>query len=175
MTAGYADNGQMCGFAWTASFPEADAAVTITPPCALGDGTDCFTGADLCTTATVPASTAEPAYYPGVIIGWNAAQAAGSTANGSWTATGTGLTPTFTTTGTGEVRVVLKSGTSEYCATATSGSPIPWASFKVECWDATSVASFAAGMPISQVMLQLNAGTTAQTAVDFCLGGIAVN
>ncbi len=174
VAAGYVDNGQICGYAWTAKFPETDAAVTIDPPCAVGDGSDCFTGADLCTTATVPASTAEPAYYPGVIIGVNAAQGSAGGTNGSWTATGAGLTATFTAPAGASVRVVVKSGTSEYCADATSGVAIPWAGFSVNCWEAGG-ATLSAGSPISQVMLQLNGGAAAQTAVNFCLDNLTVN
>ncbi len=165
---GYGDNGSMCGFAWTTAWDTA----TITPPC--GTAGPCFEdqGAELCGTGDVPAS-ADP-LYPGMMIGWNAAQGPEGGAIGTWTATGTGLTPTFTTTGTGQVRVVIQSGASDYCANATSGSPIPWSGFTIGCWEAGG-AAFSAGMPVTAVAVQLNSTETAQTGVSLCLDGITVN
>lgn len=165
---GYADNGQMCGFAWTSGWDGA----TVDPPCGTGA---CFEtqGAELCATAEIPAEVADTS-YPGAMIGWNAAQNAEGGTNATWTASGTGLTATFTATGaTGATRVVIQSGASDYCAEATSGVAIPWASFKTECWGATGSA-FSAGMPVTAVAVQVNSAMAAQS-VNLCVESIVVN
>jgi len=167
---GYLDNGQMCGYAWTATNDQGE---TITPPC--GDDT-CFMGATVCATANLPANVPADEVYTGVMIGWNVAQASGSSTNSTWTSSGTGLTPTFTITGaTGVVRLLVKSGGTDYCSEATSGVAIPWGSFKTECWGTTGTA-LAVGAPVTAVMLQVNGDdAAAQPAVEMCLTSVTVN
>src|SRR5690606_7961712 len=75
---GLVDNGDFCGYGWTASNGEGE---TIDPPC--GSAGPCFEdgGASLCTSGSIPANTpadatAEPpvaGVYTGVMIGINAA------------------------------------------------------------------------------------------------------
>lgn len=165
---GYADNGTMCGFAWTTGWDGA----TVTPPC--GTAGPCFetAGTELCLDATIPAS-ADP-MYPGAMIGWNVGQAVDSATPGNWTATGTGLTANFTATGaTGQARVVIQSGATDYCANVVSGMTVPWSGFTVGCWEAGG-AAFSAGMPVKAVAVQINSTDAAQT-VNLCLTSITNN
>lgn len=165
---GYADNGTMCGFAWTSGWDGA----TVSPPC--GTAGPCFeaSAAEICLDATIPAE-ADP-MYPGAMIGWNVGQAADSATPGNWTATGTGLTANFTATGaTGATRVVIQSGSTDYCAAATSGMAIPWSSFTVGCWTPGG-AQFSAGMPVKAIAVQVNSAAAEQT-VNLCLTSVVNN
>src|SRR5690606_30677470 len=89
VSEGYADNGQMCGYAWTAPYA---AGGEITPPC--GTAGPCFTGTTLCASGSIPAEAMES--YPGIMIGWNVSQDSAGGAAGAWTATGSGVTVNFT-------------------------------------------------------------------------------
>lgn len=165
---GYVDNGTTCGYAFTVSWDGA----TADPPCAGGV---CFEGAgtELCATGNIPA-TADP-MYPGMGIGFNAKQGSDGAAEQVWTTTGTGVTVNYTATGaTGPVRVVLVNGTTGYCAAATPGAMIPWASFNTACWD-DSGSAFSAGMPITSIQLQVNSDVAAQPSVNVCLTDLTIN
>jgi hypothetical protein len=102
--------------------------------------------------------------YSGVVfLGFNVNQAAGAAAKGTVTPTGTGLTVTFTNTGASPVvRAQISSGSSDatrWCATATSGTPIPYAMFNTKCWDTAAVGAAAYAMqPIDTVQLVLPGG-----------------
>lgn len=166
---GFADNGTLCGYAWTATNGQGE---TIDPPC--GTAGPCFTGSTLCATASIPAN-ADPV-YTGVMIGWNVGQESGAASAGTWTATGTGLTVNYTATGaTGEVRIIIQSGGSDYCAPmASSGQMIPWSGFTQSCWQAGG-AAFTAGSPVTAVAVQINGADMAQTVSNFCLDSVTVN
>jgi hypothetical protein len=165
---GYLDNGTMCGYAWTAGYDGG----TIDPPC--GTAGPCFTGATICATGELAAADDTAMTYPGIMIGWNVSQASGATTSGTWAATGTGLTPTFTVTGaTGDVRLVVQTAGGDYCAKATSGTAIPWASFVTNCWTGgTPQTPLPAGAAIKAVAVQVNSSTAAQSITNFCLTSI---
>ncbi len=163
---GYMDNGTLCGYAWTSAYDGAE----IDPPCGSGA---CFTGAEVCASGTIPANST---VYPGAMIGWNVAQASGSSTSGTWTATGSGITVNFTNGGaTGEMRVLIQSGGTDYCApNATSGQMIPWSGFTVGCWEAGG-AAFSAGSAVDAIAVQINGSDAAQTFSNFCISSVAVN
>jgi len=172
---GYMDNGTLCGYAWTAVNGEGE---PIDPPCTTSDGSDCFMGATICASAEIPANDPENSVYTGAMVGWNVGQPSGTSTAGTWVATGTGITVNYTATGaTGEVRVMVQSGSTDYCAVATSGQAIPWASFTKECWTGGAMSpAFSAGSPIKAIVVQVNGSDTAAQSVSaLCLESVTVN
>jgi hypothetical protein len=144
---------------------------TIDPPCGTGA---CFTGGSICACASIPAYAAPS--YTGVMIGWNVQQ--DSLGNeGTWTATGTGLTVNWTATGaTGQTRVLVQTAAGDYCANATSGMTVPWANFKLQCYNEVPGASFTPGSQVKAIAVQINGDdSAAQSVTDFCITGATVN
>lgn len=166
-TDGYASNGTLCGYIFTGSWDGA----TVEPPCGVGG--ECFTGTNTCATGSVPAEDAEAMSYPGILLGMNVQQDNMGTES-TWTSTGSGLTFTFTATGAESVRAVVQVGATDYCYDGvTSGTAVPWSSFKTECWGPTGTA-LPAGSAIKAVLLQVPAKAMAQTP-ELCLTGLQVN
>jgi hypothetical protein len=115
---------------------------------------------------TLGAANAANDYSGVVFLGFNVNQAAGAAAKGTVIPTGTGLTVTFTNTGASPtVRAQISSGIAEatrWCATATSGAPIPYAMFNTKCWDTTADGAAPYAMqPIDTVQLVLPGGEAA--------------
>ncbi len=164
----YADNGTLCGYAFSATFDGG----MITPNCGSGS---CFEGSALCASAMLPPED-EGVAYPGVLIGWNVAQSTDGGPPQTWTVSGTGITVDYTATGaTQPARLVVRSGGTDYCADAvTSGVAVPWSSFATECW-APGGTSLSVGAPISNLVLQLNATNSTQNVTQFCLDDVVVN
>ncbi len=168
---GYYDNGTMCGYAWTTGFDGG----TIDPACGLNA---CFIGATLCASGSIPANDTVNNIYPGIAIGWNVAQGSGAPIVSNYTTTGIGITVNFTVTGvTGEVRVALQASDGhDYCATATSGTAIPWTSFKTNCWaGGTQQDPLPASSAIRAIVVQLFGADTPQTITDFCVNSVVNN
>jgi hypothetical protein len=162
---GFADNGTLCGYAWTATNGEGE---TIDPPC----GSDaCFTD-DICATGSLPANDADAGSYTGIMIGWNVAQAEGSSSSSSWKATGAGITVSYTknAAATGEVRVMVQAGGKDFCAPdVASGTSLDWSDFSVECWEGGDQSpKLTAGTEIDAIAIQLNGDTAAQD-YELCL------
>ncbi len=165
-TDGFASNGTLCGYIFTGSWDGA----TVEPPCGTGA---CFVGASTCATGSVPAEDAATMSYPGILVGMNVQQNSMGDES-TWPSSGAGLTFTFTATGAESVRAVVQVGATDYCFDGvTSGTPVPWSSFRTSCWDTTGTA-LPAGSAIKAVLLQVPAKTMAQTP-EVCFNGVQVN
>jgi hypothetical protein len=115
----------------------------------------CGAGCMLASSGTVGPATEENSYAGTIYIGFNVGQAAGASTKGTVTPTGSGLTFTFTAPGITTVRAQISSGsaaTTRWCATATSGTLIPYAMFNTACWEPTSGTAYAK-QPIDTVQM----------------------
>lgn len=162
-TAGFGKSttGTWSGYGYTYKYGTA----TVTP----GMGSACFAMAKMCANGTVPAADTS-----GAGLGWNIAQAMGA----STMATVPITTPVVIKFAgvTAGMRVQLSaSATVSYCYTltaaeATAGTAtIPAASFKKDCWDATTAVAYA-GAPIEAIQIAVPGSTAgAAQTFDLCL------
>jgi len=168
IASGYVNNGEICGFAWTATNGVGE---TIDPPC----GTEgvCFTENTICASgeipAIVPATDTEEGKYSGVMIGIDAQTSSEETS--TWTASGSfGMKWTAGGT-TGEARLLIQTAGGDYCvANAKSGTTYSISEFVKECWDGGKQSPpLTAATAVKAVALQINGDDTAQTFSDLCV------
>jgi len=120
----------------------------------------CGEGCKLNVAGSLAASDESYAY-----LGFNVNEAGGSAS--TIKPTGTSVKVTFTKTGTFDVRLQIAAGTKRWCATATSGTAIPWTSLKTECWGTTGTAY--AMEAIDQIQLNVPGKMAAATPYDVTL------
>jgi hypothetical protein len=127
---------------------------------------------------TVGSATAANSYAGNVYFGFNIGQAAGSSTVGTVTPTGTSLTVTCTGCGTPPMRVQLQGvgggtdATKRWCANLTSGTALPYAMFKTNCWDTTGTAY--ANQPLEAIQVTIP-GAAASAAFDFTVTSVTEN
>ena len=130
----------------------------------------CGMGCMLRVTGTVGAATEANSYAGVAYLGFNVNQAAGASAVGTATPTGTSLQITYTkTAGPTVIRAQITSagGTTRWCATLTaSPASIPYTMFNTACWDGSGTAY--AKQPIEAVQL-VSPGDMAAAPLDMTL------
>src|SRR5690606_6136578 len=149
---------------------------TFSPECAATDGSDCFMGTTLCASASIPASTDDPAYYPGLILGTTFQTTSGT--DTPFDPTGTnGISATFTlgrATGNTTSNLKTTSGAA-HCGTAGSSANRWWGGFSGEGWGAGG-GVVSGTEPLEGVMRPLDGESTgAQTVTGFCLDSLSAN
>jgi len=169
IAGGYINNGEICGFAWTATNDEGE---TIVPPC--GDGGVCFSGTEICASGTIPANDATTESYTGIMIGINAQQKNDDSAEGTWTASGS-LGLKWTAGGaTGEPRILIQTSGGDYCVpNAKSGTTYSITEFVKECWEGGKQSpALTAATAVKGIALQINGDDTEQTFDGLCITDI---
>lgn len=101
-------------------------------------------------------------------LGFNVNEMGGT--KGTIKPTGTSVKVTFTKTGTFDIRLQISAGNTRWCATATSGTAIPWTSLKTECWGTTGKAY--AMEAIDQVQLSIPGKAASATPYDVTLTSV---
>jgi hypothetical protein len=151
------------------AFAGGDATSTVTFP---GGGTD-FTKAMgvLNITGTVGAAV-DPDYLGNVYFGFNIGQKVGGT-NMAVVPTGTGITVTCTGCATPAMRAQLVKGSTQWCAPLTSGTAIPYTSFKKECWEGGAMTAYAMEA-IESIQISIP-GAAADATFDVTLTSVKEN
>jgi hypothetical protein len=152
------------------AFAGGDTTSTVTFP---GGGTD-FTKAMgvLNISGTVGSATEANEYAGSVYFGFNIGQKVGGT-NTKVVPTGTGITVTCTGCATPAMRVQLVSGSTQWCAPLTSGTAVPYTTFKTQCWEGgTSVVYAKEAIESIQISIP---GGAADATFDLTLTSVVEN
>jgi hypothetical protein len=154
------------GACWTGyAFAGGDKTSTVTFP---GGGMDFSKSmGKLEISGTVGSATEDNMYAGNVYFGFNVGQTAGSSTAGTVTPTGTSLTVTCTGCATPKMRAQLVSSAGTWCADLTSGTAIPYTSFKEECYNPTPGAAYAK-TPITSIQISIP-GAAADATFDVTL------
>jgi hypothetical protein len=123
----------------------------------------CGEGCMLNVAGTIAASDESYAF-----LGFNVNEMGGT--KGTIKPTGTSVKVTFTKTGTFDIRLQISAGNTRWCATATSGTAIPWTSLKTECWGTTGKAY--AMEAIDQIQLSIPGKAASATPYDVTLTSV---
>ncbi len=152
------------------AFAGGDTTSTVTFP---GGGMD-FTKAMgvLNISGTVGSATEENMYAGNVYFGFNIGQKVGGT-NVAVAPTGTGITVTCTGCATPAMRVQLVKGSTQWCAPLTSGTPIPYTTFKTQCWEGGTSVVYAKE-PIESIQISIPGGA-ADATFDLTVTSVAEN
>jgi hypothetical protein len=133
-----------------------------------GGGTDFTKAMGMLNISGTVGEAVDPDYLGNVYFGFNVNQKVGATTKGTVAPAGTSLTVTCTGCATPAMRVQLV-GAKQWCAPLTSGTAIPYASFKTECWGTAGTAY--AKEPIESIQISIPGGAAAAT-FDFTLTAV---
>ena len=136
---------------------------TISPTCTATGCTPAFDGS----MSGVVAQSGNSSGY--AQMGWSV-----NGTTGTWTVPATGsVTVNFTSNVTPMRFEVADANGHSWCAPLTSGKPIPWSSFVLDCWQ-TGGTSLPAGTAIQQALVQVYGNNAAALWYDVCIESITI-